>query len=257
MERLRDSSSKVRSLLLVFISYLHHVMNWITRIPSVICRAIDQSVFFEKREIEAPITQFGVEVDEIRSEGFAGGVLATDFPDESRPEVFTRSTAILNGGFTLDNAFATWKLYLRSSLRYRLVDMTLKIETIRTHGMLHTPPYDLTEISGDGSKLRRSARILINGHLVDKIYLVARHPHGEDFGVDSRRPIPVFRYINLDEKGQVLRLEVDRMVAWDIDRVTLEPVIVAKHLSPWAAMVAGSLVSALVGGIISIISTIH
>jgi hypothetical protein len=120
-----------------------------------------------------------------------------------------------------------------------LVDMTLRIETIRTHGMLHS------------SSPNKSASIFVNGQLVDKIYLVEPHPHGKDYGVDSRRPFPIFCYINKDKSVQTIKVEVDKDVRWDIDRVTLEPIILRKEIKPEVAMIIGAIISAFIGGVVS------
>jgi len=119
-----------------------------------------------------------------------------------------------------------------------LVDATLRIETVRTHGMLHSP------------RQRTSASVFVNDQLVDKIYLVRPHPHGEDFGVDSRRPFPILRYIDRRRDLQTVRIEVDADVSWDIDRVSIEPVVLSREITPGAAMAIGALVSALLGGVV-------
>lgn len=186
----------------------------------------------EIREIAAPITVEGIEGN-IRGKGNGGHKLATEFDEGERPDVFTPSTAIISGGYGL------WELEVPGKVRKHLVDMTLKIETVRTHGMLHSP------------KKGKSASIFVNNQLVDKIYLVRPHPHGEDYGVDSRRPFPIFRYISRDKNIQTVKINVDEDVKWDIDRVTLEPIILTKEWKPEAAMIIGAIISALIGGIIS------
>ena len=202
----------------------------------------------EIREIAAAISKEGThdEQDQCRSRGYSGGTRATDFrPPATRPEVFTPSTIIINGG--KEGGQAVWNLEVPAFVRKRLVDMTLKIETVRTHGMLHTPPYDLRP---EGRSFRRRARIFANGELVDSISLVKPHPHGEDYGVDTRRPFPIYRFIDKDKSTQTIKVEVDERVLWDIDRVTLEPILLRKELKPGVAMVIGAVIGAIVSAII-------
>jgi len=186
----------------------------------------------EIREIVAPISEEGVKGD-IHSKGFGGHVLATEFSEEERPEVFTPSTAIISGGY------GVWRLEVPKGVRRYLIDMTLRIETVRTHGMLHSPHKG------------KSASIFVNNQLVDKIYLVRPHPHGEDYGVDSRRPFPIFRYIDKDKSIQAIKVNVDEDVSWDIDRVTLEPIILRKEWKPEATMIIGAIISAIIGAVVS------
>lgn len=192
-------------------------------------------LYKEIREIGASISKQGTEVIEVKSDGFNEHVSANEFKDDKRPEVFSKSTVIISNGY------GVWELKVPEDIRNMLVDMTLKIETIRTHGMLHS------------SLPNKSASIFVNGQLVDKIYLVELHPHGKDYGVDSRRPFPIFCYINKDKDKsvQTIRVEVDKHVLWDIDRVTLEPIILRKELKPEAAMIIGAIISAIIGGVVS------
>jgi hypothetical protein len=190
----------------------------------------------EIREVGASISKQGIEFKEINSEGFDGHVSAKEFQNGKRPEVFSKSTVIISNGY------GVWELEVSEDVGNMLVDMTLKIETIRTHGMLHS------------SSPNKSASIFVNDQLVDKIYLVKLHPHGKDYGVNSRRPFPIFLYIKID-KGksksvQKIKIKVDKDVRWDIDRVTLEPIILRKEIKPEAAMIIGAIISAIIGGII-------
>jgi hypothetical protein len=200
---------------------------------------IEHILYKEIREVRASISKEGIKVKEVISEGFGGHVSAEEFQGDKRPEVFTPSTVIISNGY------GVWELEVPKDVRNMLVDMTLRIETIRTHGMLHS------------SLPNKSASIFVNDQLVDKIYLVELHPHGKDYGVDSRRPFPIFRYINKDKSVQTIqtiqtiRVEVDKDVRWDIDRVTLEPIILRKEIKPEAAMVIGAIISAIIGGVVS------
>lgn len=194
---------------------------------------LDRWIYKSVREIVAPISKQGVDAEVIESKGWGGHDSATDFKGRRRPEPFTPSTVIINGGF------AMWEFEIPEEIRKNLVDMTLKIETVRAHGMLHTPHQG------------RTASIFFNQQLIDKISLVKPHPHGSDYGVDSRRAIPVLPYCNTKGDAQILRIETDDEVFWDIDRVTLEPVVLRKEVTPGAAMVLGALISAALGGIVS------
>jgi len=195
---------------------------------------LDNLLRREIREIAAPISKEGVEVKEVHSEGFRGHVSAEEFQDDKRPEIFTPSTVIISGGY------GVWELEVPKDVRKKLIDMTLRIETVRTHGMLHS------------YLPQKSASIFVNGQLVDKIYLVKRYPYGEDYGIDSRRPFPIFRYVDKDKSIQTIKICVDKDACWDIDRVTLEPIILRKEIKPEVAMVIGAIISAAIGAIVNI-----
>lgn len=186
----------------------------------------------EIREIVGPISKEGVEVRLVCSDGFDGHVSAKEFKEGKRPDSFTPSAVIISGGY------GEWDLEIPGDIMRSLIDVTLRIETIRTHGMLHSP------------LPKKSASILVNKRLVDKIHLVKRHPHGKDYGVDSRRPFPISRYIDRDRNTQTVRVEVDKGAFWDIDRVTLEPIVLREEIKPEAAMVVGAIISAIIGAVV-------
>jgi len=193
---------------------------------------IDRFLRREIREIAEPINKGGIEARPVHSDGFGGHVSAEDFKEGKRPEVFTPSTVIISGGY------GEWDIEIPGDIRRSLIDVTLRIETIRTHGMLHSPLPN------------KYASILVNNQLVDKIHLVKLHPHGKDYGVDSRRPFPILRYIDRDRNTQTVRVEVDKDAFWDIDRVTLEPVVLRKEIKPEVAMVVGAIISAIIGAVV-------
>ncbi|MCH7916030.1 MAG: hypothetical protein IH856_23830 [Deltaproteobacteria bacterium] len=197
-------------------------------------------------QIEPPISQEGIAVREVKSKGSSGGVKATDFLPGQRPENFTPSTVILHDDH--DGSHGIWDLLVPEPVLKYLVDMTLRIESVRTHAMLHTPPYDRE------TDKRRYARISMNGELTDKILIIKPHPHGEDFGVDSRRPIPVYRFVDRTKSIQEIKIEVDEKVYWDIDRIILEPITLREELTPEARMVAGALLSAFAGGVMGLLA---
>lgn len=193
-----------------------------------------ETILYKKiREIVAPISKEGIDVKDVYSDGCVGRVLATEFQVGKRPEIFTPTTIIISGGY------GVWGLELPKDVRKELVDMTLRIETVRTHGLLHTQEYG------------KSASVFVNDHLVDKMILVKPHPHGEYLGVDSRRPFPVYRFIDRDKSLQTIRVVTEKGVLWDIDQVTLEPIILRKVLRPEIAMITGAIISAIIGGIVS------
>jgi hypothetical protein len=193
-----------------------------------------ESILYRKiREVVAPISKEGIDKKDVRSEGCNGHVLATEFEDAKRPENFTPTTIIISGGYCV------WELELPKDVRKELVDMTLTIETVRTHGLLHT------------KEKGKSASILVNDHPVDKMLLVKEHPYGEHYGVDSRRPLPVYRFIDREKNLQTIRVETEEGVSWDIDWVTLKPIIERKELRPEIAMTTGAIISASIGGIVS------
>ena len=191
-------------------------------------------LFRDIREVVAVISKEGVEAERVTGVGFNGHVSVEEFEEgDEIPDVFTPSTVIISGGC------GEWKLEVPKYVRNKLVAMTLKIDTIRAHGVLHSP------------KKGTSATILVNDRLLDRIFLAQRLPHGDDYGVDSRRPIPIFRYIDTKNSTQTIKIGVDQHVSWDVDWVTLEPVILRREIRPEAAMVIGAIISALIGAIVS------
>ena len=178
-----------------------------------------------------------MDVKEIQSTGYNDHVSARQFTEGlPRPEEFTLSTVILSGGD------AVWELPTPRSITRRscrLIDATLRIETVRTHGMLHSPTPG-TSASG-----------FVNDRLVDKIRLVKPHPHGEDFGVDSRRPFPILRYFDTGRDAQTIRIAVDPEASWDIDSVSIEPVVIRREITPGTSMIIGAAISAALGALVT------
>lgn len=182
-------------------------------------------LFREIREITAPISKEGIEAKELKSKENNKYSTAAESSADKRDT--SSSTVIISGGY------AVWELDVDLSVLETLVDMTLRIETIRTHGMLH-------------SKIEnKTGSIFLNGFLVDKIQLAKPHLNG--YGVNSRRPYPVLRYINREQSTQVIKIETEDDVLWDIDQVILEPIIQRKEIKPESALVIGTILSWLVG----------
>jgi hypothetical protein len=155
---------------------------------------------------------------------------AKSFPDGARPEHFTPSTVILKS-----DGYGVWEITVSNEIRDHLVDATLRIETVRTHGMLHSPQQG------------RSASVYVNDAVVDKIVLVKPHVHGNEYGVDSRRPYPIFGYVDTTRDVQAVRIEVTDDVFWDIDRVSIEASVERTELRPNVQMVLGAIISAVFG----------
>jgi hypothetical protein len=187
-------------------------------------------LFREVREVAAPISKEAVLPDRWKD-----CVHARESKGIKNSKEYPLSTVIIHGE---NDAYAEWDLEIPKYVRKRLIDVTLKIETVRTHGLLHT------HVRG------RSAKISVNGGLLDHIYLVRRHPHGEDFGVDSRRPISVVDYIDKANSKQTIRIWVGKGVSWDVDRVILEPIILRREIRTEAAMIIGAIISALIGALV-------
>jgi hypothetical protein len=184
----------------------------------------------EYREVLAPISKEGVDAIDVRSEGYNGHVSANEFAnDTKRPKEFTPSTIILCNGYGI------WELTIPKHIRRRLIGALLRIDTIRTHGMLHSPVK------------RSTASILVNEHLVDKIYLVKPHPHGEDYGVDSRRPLQILRYIDKARDVQTIKIQTGENALWDIDEISIEPIVSRYEVTPGAWMILGAVISAILG----------
>lgn len=183
------------------------------------------------REVAPPITKKGKELSDGRN------YATQEQPKRHDPKIFSGSTVVLDGGWV------EWDLEVPQHGRDSLVDMTLRIETVRAHGMLHSPHE------------RKRAWVYVNGQLVDEIMLVRPHPHGEDFGVDTRRPLPILSYVDRRKVGQTVKVkvEVEADVAWDIDRVTLEPIILRRETKPEVMMIAGAVLSALAGAVTAVV----
>ncbi len=200
-----------------------------SRVPSWLVR--------ELREELAPISVDGKDCVDIDSRGINGHVSACEFADGlPRPSEFGRSTVVVHDGW------AVWELpspRIVTRRWGRLLDASLKIGTVRTHGMLHSP------------KQGASASVFVNDHRVDEVRLVKPHPHGEDFGIDSRRPIPVADYLDPRRSVQVVRVVVDGDAFWDIDRVSLETVVIGREMTIGSSMVIGAGISALLGALVA------
>jgi len=195
-----------------------------------------ENIFFEEaREIVGTISKPGIELREHTSKAHGGLALATDYPANQRPEPFGPTTVIIEGGY------GVWGLELPKEVRKRLIDINLRIDTIRAHGMLHTPWYN------------KSATIYVNDRRLDKIYLVKPHPHGLDFGVDTRRPLPILDFIDKGKPIQTIRIETEDEVFRDIDRVALEAIVLRKRLKQWVWIVIGALLSIVGGGIFTLL----
>jgi hypothetical protein len=97
----------------------------------------------------------------------------------------------------------------------------------------------------------RTASVYVNDQLVDKICLMRPHPHGEDFGVDSRRPFPIRRYFHADKDAQTVNISVDTEASWDIDSVSIETVVIRREITPGASMVIGAAISAALGVLVT------
>jgi hypothetical protein len=196
---------------------------------------MSSALFKETRVMETPIFKEGINYKEIKSKGFNGHFSAKDFVDKPRLKEFTPTTVIVREGY------AEWDLEIPRDILKNLIDTTLKIETIRTHGMLHA------------STKGRKASIYVNDNLVDEISLDRRHPHGKDYGVDSRRPIPILSFIDKNIERQIIKVQTDKDTSWDIDRITIEPITKVRELKPFIFMIIGAIVSGIIGVIISII----
>lgn len=190
--------------------------------------------------MSAPVSKLGVQCTEVVSRGTEGGVRATDFPPDQIPSVYAPSTVVLNSGY------AVWELEVPRGVLRTLIDMTLVVDTIRTHGMLHTHPFN-RDVE------RRYAWIIVNGKVVDEISLVKPHPHGEDYGVDSRRPFQVFQYIDRHKATQEIRIKVGESVLWDIDSVTLQPTTLRREITPGAAMIIGAFLGATLSFLLTLL----
>lgn len=194
---------------------------------------IEHLLLRDVRELGAPVSKGGFGCSQGKNYS------TQESPGKWIPGTFTSSTIVIDGGW------AEWELeipeYIRKKyiIRKRLTDATLKIETIHTHGTLHSPFPD------------KQAWIYVNDVLVDSMKL-EHHPHGGDYRANSQRPFSVLHFIDEDKSSQTIRVEVDKDVAWDIDRVTLELLILRKEITPAAAMFIGAIISAVTGGVVSL-----
>jgi hypothetical protein len=188
----------------------------------------------EFREVLPPASEEGAKAARRTGVGLDDHLTADDFAKGLPiPEQFGPSTLILSAGD------AVWEFKISRSILCRLKDATLRIETVRTHGMLHSRMKGTT------------ASIFVNDRLVDKIHLVKAHPHGEDFGIDSRRPFPIWRDLDAQRDAQTVRIQVDPEASWDIDRVSIDMIVTRREITPGAWMIAGAALSVAMGALLT------
>jgi len=146
-----------------------------------------------------------------------------------------------------NNGWAEWKFNLPRKIRKKLVSIDLKIVTIRTHGKLHTPPYDIRKPP------LRTAHIKVNDKELDDIDLVSRMPGETDFGV-MVKDYPIKDYI-VDNDEQTVRLEVPKEVSWDIDEIKMEPIIRNKRWRTWFTIFLGIVLGGIFSYFLPLIAT--
>jgi hypothetical protein len=113
---------------------------------------------------------------------------------------------------------------------------TLTVEAAKTHGGLHSA-------QGPNKKI---AIVEANGVVIDKIHLIDRMPHGQDFGFHDVGPIELDAEI-LSESGVSIKLTIDDEMNWDIDRVTLRLALGMQRPSLWGGMMLGAAVATIFG----------
>jgi hypothetical protein len=192
-----------------------------------------QNIFLkESRQIEAPLTITGNK-GEITGVGYKEGKTIFDFKDSKNPpEEFTNTVAIITNGHGI------WNIEIPKKILKNLIELRLKIDTIRNHATLHSIHKD------------RGAKIIINDKLVDNIILKKINPFGDDYGIDSRRELPILSYIDKNKNTQTIKITTDEEVSWDVDQIILYPIIKVTALREWVYMVLGAVISSLFGLII-------
>lgn len=142
------------------------------------------------------------------------------------------STIIIGDKDSMES-FCEWVLKLPKGYKKGLISATLRFETIRVHGLLHSPAKN------------RFATIKVNEQILDRIELVKQHPHGEDYGIDSQRPYPVLNYLEKSNGKRELRIriELESGVKWDLDRITMEGVVEQGRVKEWILLVIGAVIS--------------
>ena len=159
---------------------------------------------------------------------------------EIDPKWFNRKTLILGYDKSGERGPASAEFYfdLRPIIRRVGEDTAASVifEAERIHGGLH---------SALGPQKKRAV-VRANGVVLDDFWLIQKMPNGQDYGYRNVGPIAIESSLFADRQ-LVITAEIEDLMAWDIDRVVLSLESGEKRLSPAGAMVAGAIISVMIG----------
>jgi len=181
-----------------------------------------------------PIVEYGVNAR------CGGSYVKSNDPGIVNLGWFHRNTVILgyDKSGNRGSASAEFCFDLRSKIRKVNEDAvaTVTFEAERIHGGLH---------SAIGPKKKR-AIVKANGVALDDFWLIQKMPNGQDYGYRNVGPIPIDGSL-LSERRLVITTEIEDETAWDIDRVVLCLESGDRRLSSAGNMVAGAIISVMIG----------
>ncbi len=204
-----------------------------------------------KLEDESPPPLKGIEFSK------SGGHYSTKELDKQkeRKEWYNPSTIILGvnpespGDDKWNGGWAEWTFKTDPKVLKSLTSAYLRITTIRAQGELHSTK------EGDKRGYRKRGGVFINEIRIDILYLVKSTERGEAYGISKVGPYPIIDYIDKEKSEQIVKLQVDPTVAWNIDEVCLELIVKRMPLKSWVweiiGMIIGALISALIGAHLS------
>ncbi len=212
-----------------------------------VSKTMNLDIFREvKLENESPPPQKGIDFSK------AGGHYSSKKLDalKERNEWYGPSTIILGvnpNSHNIDEwkgGWAEWTFKTNQKVLGSLSGAYLKITTIRAQGELHSTK------EGDERGYRKRGCVFVNGEPIDIIYLVKSTERGEAYGVSRVGPYPITDWIDRKRSEQIVKLQVDPTVAWNIDEVGLELIVKRMRPKSWVWMVIGALISASIGAVV-------
>ena len=109
----------------------------------------------------------------------------------------------------------------------KLISASLNINTLRTHAGLHTR--DDIAIEAETNKNPKKACISINGSILDCLDIVRRMENGREYGFNKVKVYQISDFIenvrnDKNEKLLKISIEVDPLVYWDIDSISIDSI---------------------------------
>ncbi len=72
-------------------------------------------------------------------------------------------------------------------------------------------------------------------------------PNGKELGMHSLGPYPIINWINEDVEEYKIQLSVDENELWEIDEISLKPIVVRWRLKTSMGLIFGAVISAIFG----------
>jgi len=208
-----------------------------------LCKAITEPIkrfFYERRiEIEKIESQRGVDG---KFKGYY--VTKKTCKNPGIEKWLLDSTVILgwNENGRKGSASGEWTFKIDKKILKNLKSIELKIKSIRAHAGLHIPAmYAQQGFDGEGS-------VYINNEPIDAhIVLERKMPHGKDLGMHEVGPYPIMNWIDKNREKYIIRLEVNDYTLWDIDEISLEPIVERWRAKTMWTLIAGAILSGIIG----------